>query len=269
MVYRDYWALSHWVRHYSALVGRENLFIVAHGKDKQIEAIASGASVITIPRDAMDGFDVVRGRVLNGLQSSLSNVYDWVLRTDVDELIVIDPSRFGSIDEVLASCDAPALFALGCDLVEDDPGHSAVFTGHYSKAFAVAGDTRLYRHGVRLRKKLLKHFKYVMPVGVYLAHIKYANKHELACSNEHRIAVASAEGSGLPGRAWQEAHRDAERMFRKVGKMPWVAWDEASQTAYEALSIEPIYEEQRGVLRCRSIRFNEKAEPPEWFPNLD
>ena len=33
MVYRDYWALRQWYRHYGDLVGAQNLYIVAHGPD--------------------------------------------------------------------------------------------------------------------------------------------------------------------------------------------------------------------------------------------
>ena len=56
MVYRDYWALSQWYAHYGRLVGFDNLYVVAHGADPEIAQICPRASVITVPRDSLEGF---------------------------------------------------------------------------------------------------------------------------------------------------------------------------------------------------------------------
>ena len=94
MVYKDYWALSQWYVHYGRLVGYDNLFIVAHGRDAQIAKLCPLASIVTVPRDTLDGFDRRRGQMLNSFQDGLALSYDWVIRTDADELICFDPSRY-------------------------------------------------------------------------------------------------------------------------------------------------------------------------------
>lgn len=269
MVYNDKWALAQWVRCYAKLVGLENLYVIAHGKDPEVERIVKGANIITIPRNTLDEFDVTRNRVLNGLQASLSNVFDWILRTDVDELIVVDPTTHASLSDALSQCKSEAIFALGCDLVQSDEGHDVLFTGHYSKAFAVSDDTRLYRHGIRVRSKLASQYRYQMPQGIYLVHLKYANKAALKASNLHRKAVALGAGKGLPGTAWQDPARDARKMYGKLAEMDSISWKDASSQAYADLSTNPLRDKSLGIVKCRSERFTKKTQPPVWFPKLN
>ena len=88
--------------------------------------------------------------MLNSFQNMLGQSYDWVIRTDADELICVDPNRYASFHGMFNEQDGPALFALGLNVVEldgeirllggqpaVDRRRNAVFTGHYSKAFAV------------------------------------------------------------------------------------------------------------------------------------
>ena len=120
MVHKDYWALRQWYRHYSNALGAENLFVVAHGPDPVVQEICPAASVITIPRDRLQGFDHWRGRLLNGIQRGLLEIYDWVIRTDADELICVDPQLWSSLPKMLAAQEASAIFALGvCKIIEN------------------------------------------------------------------------------------------------------------------------------------------------------
>lgn len=266
MVYRDYWAFGIWLAHYGAMVGERNLYVVAHGHDPKLIEMAGEANVITIPRDTLEAFDSRRSRVLNGLQASLSNVFDWVIRTDVDELIAVDPEVHNSVPEALAKCGRDAVFALGCDLVAHDGGHSVVFTGHYSKAFAVTDDVRLFRHGVKVRQRLVSRYPFQMPRGIYLVHLKYANMDALLASNDHRRVVANGEEKGLPGRAWAEADARADLFLRKVAALPQVEWREARDTAFDALASDPMRDVSQSVIRARSLRFSVRCLAPGWFP---
>ena len=56
--------------------------------------------------------------MLNAVQDELGKIFDWVIRTDADELICLDPSRFVSLSEMFKSTTAPAVFAMGLNLVE-------------------------------------------------------------------------------------------------------------------------------------------------------
>ena len=153
MVYRDYWALTQWYRHYAALLGPENLYVVIHGADDSIKNICPNANLIHVPRDDFTKFDKRRANLLNGIANGLRAMFDWVIRVDADELICFDPARYSSLQDMFEqSGGPPALFALGLNLVEmpDDTDFdtdipmrvqrsSAAFSGHYSKAFATSG----------------------------------------------------------------------------------------------------------------------------------
>ena len=226
MVYRDYWALSQWYAHYGRHLGEDNLFIVSHGYDPRVQAICPKASVINVPRDDLSGFDQVRGNMLNSLQNMLGLTYDWVIRTDADELICFDPSMYSSFADMMSSCNAPALFALGFDLFESDGDDvltgiesalskrsTAVLSAHYSKAWAISETVALDRHGIRVRPGRVTEFDYVLVKGAYLAHLKFANINELEQSNRHRIAIANNDDTlGLPGGAWRDADKKAEQL---------------------------------------------------------
>ncbi|WP_407497038.1 glycosyltransferase family 2 protein [Pseudooceanicola sp. MF1-13] len=257
MVYKDYWALAQWVDHYGQLIGMENLFIFAHGKDDEVNRIANGASVITIPRDDLTAFDRTRGEVMNGLHHGLAQVYDWVIRTDADELIVTDPNIWTDF-RTMFSAQQNAIFALGFDMVGDE----ASFTGHYSKAFATQGYP-LAQHGLKLPDRKLSPEAYTLPDGVYLAHLKYADATALAAANAVRAEVANSSAKGLPGPAWKEANADADKFFRTFAAKKTVTWPDA---VAEAKSLaKPVIMERASVLKTKSFRTDTKALLPDWF----
>lgn len=276
MVYQDHWALSEWYRHYADRIGAEHLFIFAHGQDDHIASLCPQANIMTIPRDDLSGFDRIRGEVMNGLLQGLSNLYDWVIRTDADELICTDPVIYPNFSDLFRDHDdQDALFALGFDLVEAEtdtaiqPGvfqtrRHAAFTGHYSKAFATKG-LPLALHGVRVPKRRLDNFQYCLPKGAYLAHLKYANAEALMDANIVRAQVANSGGKGLPGAAWSQADADAAKFLRDFeGKTP-VSWQEARDEAYQAITADPVKLNGRRVIRSKSLRFQTQTLLPDWF----
>lgn len=253
MVYRDYWALGQWYRHYGALLGPENLYVIAHGTDPMIAEICPQASIWTIPRDDLTGFDRRRGQMLNGFQNGLLQVYDWVIRTDVDELICTEPEE--RLHDILHAQEAPAVFALGFNLVElpgdppltnnvFDSRRRAVFTGHYSKAFAVRESLALMRHGVQLRPRRVRRFPFAMPRGVYLAHLKFASRAALVAADTRRMEIGALEGKGLPGSAWRNAREKLAAYYARVAEMKVTSWEEARDMAYAALAANPKRDEQ-------------------------
>jgi len=122
-----------------------------------IAEICPKANVITIPRDIFEGFDRRRGQMLNSFADRLGLSYDWVIRTDADELICFDPAIYSCFEEVFDTASSKALFALGLNVAEViyekvlkagemALGHrsKAVFSGHYSKAWASRRGTALW-----------------------------------------------------------------------------------------------------------------------------
>lgn len=274
MVYRDYWALGQWYRHFGALLGPENLYVIAHGPDPDIARLCPGASVWSIPRGDLGGFDRTRGRMLNGFSDGLLQLYDWVIRTDVDELICTEPGL--RLHDVLAAQDAPALFALGLNVIElpGDPPlranvfesrRNAVFTGHYSKAFAVRAPVALMRHGVQVRPRRALRFPFVMPEGLYLAHLKYANRAALEAANLHRMEIARGAGKGLPGAAWRDAEAQAAETYARVQALPMQPWEMARVDAHARLSGDPLRDVKDGLVRARKPRFRTRTMLPPGF----
>ncbi len=277
MVYQDHWALTQWFHHYSRLLGAENLYIVSHGADPRIQEICPGASVLTIPRDRLQGFDHWRGRMLNGFQQGLLELYDWVIRTDADELICLDPNQWTSFGDLLQAQEAAAVFALGFNLFDfsapqtDEAtaevfsrARDGVFTGHYSKAWAVRRPIGLRRHGVQLRPDRLAKFPFAMPRGVYLAHLKFTDQTALATMSDIRKAVGNSNVPGLPGKAWQQADREAEEKVAKAQALPCLPWPEAEEQAWSQLQ-QPVRDEDKSILRAKSLRFAFRTRLPDWF----
>ncbi|KZY01306.1 MULTISPECIES: glycosyltransferase family 2 protein [unclassified Sulfitobacter] len=279
MVYRDYWAISQWYAHYSRHLKPEHLYIVAHGHDEMIGKLCPGANVITVPRDDLAGFDRVRGQLLNGLQDGLGALFDWVIRTDADELICIDPMKFPSFEALFeAHKRASALFALGINLAEVDGDREliagddvlkhrshAVFSGHYSKAWAVRRGTHMARHGVEVPSDRLDKASLTLPKGIYLVHLKYASTQALAEANAHRKQVASGCERGLPGKLWLEADQDAQNFYSRLATLPDAPWMKARLKAYRAITRSPVRDAKLKVLRAKSIKFGLRTTLPDWF----
>lgn len=278
MVHRDHWALSRWYAHHAAQLGPENLFIVAHGADPKIQEICPDASVLTIARDGFDDFDKKRATLLDGIHAGLSAIYDWVLRTDADELICFDPDRFGSLaDAIVGGHDAPVVTALGFDLVEmtyDAPmiggpvfgqRRHLAFSGHYSKAVASRRAIDFSLHGVRVAARRLEHFPFEMPKGLFLAHLKYANAAALAEATKVRMQVGNSDGQGLPGAGWQEADADSKAFKTAFLDKPELPWDKAEAKAYAALSVKPSRLERHNVVKTRALKLPYRTQLPLRF----
>jgi hypothetical protein len=267
MVYKDYWALSQWYAHYSKYLGSQHLFIISHGYDAKISELCPSANVITVPRDDFTNFDIARGHMLNSFQDGLGVTYDWVIRTDADELIFFDPAKFASFEDVFTSVGEQSyVFALGLNAIEgNQTAIEAVFTGHYSKAWAVKRGTHLVRHGIYARRRRLNRGELTLPIGVYLLHLKYANVPALASANEVRSEVAKQKTEGLPGKAWSKAANNAEDFFNRFETLPLVGWEDAVKDAFNQVTEDPVRDKDQHVLRAKSIRFEQRTTLPDWF----
>jgi hypothetical protein len=278
MVYRDHWALAHWYAHHAAALGAENLFVVAHGADPEIARICPGASVITVPRGDLSGFDRRRAEMLNGFQAGLQRVYDWVICSDADELLCWDPALYDSLTEAITTQEAPVLTALGFDLVAQpgDPGtgplfarrRALCFSGHYSKAVAARRPVSFLLHGTQVAPRRLAGFPFAMPRGLYLAHLKYADPEALQAAVRVRMAVANGPGEGLPGAGWRAAEADAARFLAAFAEKPVKPWERAETHAWETLRVKPARLEKHGVVKTRALKFPHRTTLPARFAAL-
>ncbi|MGB0966707.1 MAG: glycosyltransferase family 2 protein [Halocynthiibacter sp.] len=92
MVYQDYDILRRWVNYYEKHLKREHLYVLSHGGDPEHARIAAGCNVITIPRDPTSHhFDRRRWGAINSFHAGLMRYYNWMIVSDVDEFVLLDP----------------------------------------------------------------------------------------------------------------------------------------------------------------------------------
>lgn len=153
MVWNDAWFLRRWLDYFSRHLGRENLYVFAHGGEPEILALCQGTNVSILPRDQITvDFDHDRWALLSHVTSGLTRFYDTVLCLDVDELL-IPTTADKSLADVLANLPKGQVWAVpgfelfrtsddGVELPETDPiaplCRSALFSPFYSKS-CIAG----------------------------------------------------------------------------------------------------------------------------------
>ena len=106
MVGGDHFFLKRWVDYYGAQLGRENLIILSHGGDPEHKRIAEGATIIDLPYDpTRNCFNQRRWQMLSRLTTGFTAFYNWVLVSDVDEIVCVDPAVSDNLVEYLSRFD--------------------------------------------------------------------------------------------------------------------------------------------------------------------
>ena len=220
-------------------------------------------------------------RLMNGIQSGLGNLYDWVIQTDADELVCYNPETYESFEEMFASTKAPALFALGLNLAEVDgdaplaPDASALahrrvacITGHYSKAWAVRKALPLRWHGVFCGYRKTAEFPFEMPDDVFFVHLKHANMAELDATNAVRQSVAQDVGEDWGVKGWAKPDVHTRRFFKKMTAADELPWPEAVALGYEQIRDNPVRDPKRGIVKPPFIHYVCRTVLPEWFSTV-
>ena len=102
-----------WCRHYLRQVGAGNLYVLDHGsRDGGTTNIP--AQVTPVPDGPLDE-DLRLARVTEAVRGLLGD-YDWVVHSDVDELVLADPRHFPSLADYAATEPAAVARAIGLDL---------------------------------------------------------------------------------------------------------------------------------------------------------
>ncbi|MFZ5963859.1 glycosyltransferase family 2 protein [Thalassococcus sp. BH17M4-6] len=224
MVRDDAFFLRAWLRHYGGLLGRENCYVINHGRGAEVAELAQGCNVIGLPGDPHPNFDMKRWRLLNGLVGGLRSYYNHVIVGDVDELVVVDPAAGQDLLQFLA--DQPlrrVLTPLGLEVIhrfdiEDAPITDHILgprrhvrlAPHYSKPCILSQGTKIARGG---------HFtqasKLFTPDALYLLHLKFCDFANYAQVMDQRNAVTEAVGVGVRdaaiGRHWFAEARGEDR----------------------------------------------------------
>ncbi|MBV2361019.1 glycosyltransferase family 2 protein [Thalassococcus sp. CAU 1522] len=224
MVRDDAFFLKAWLNHYGRMLGRENCYIVNHGRGAEVAALARGCNIIGIPGDPHPNFDMKRWRLLNNLVQGLRCYYDHVIVGDVDELVVMDPQTGQTLLDFLR--DAPlrrVVTPVGLEVIhridiEPDTIDGAILgprrhvrlAPHYSKPCLISHGAKIARGG-----HFTQYDKLHVPPGLYLFHLKFCDFANYVATMNQRNKVTEEVGVGVQqaaiGRHWFAEARGEDR----------------------------------------------------------
>ena len=227
MVRDDAFFLTAWLRHYGGLFGRENCYIVNHGRGSEVADLAAGCNIIGIPGEHHKNFDMKRWRLLNNLVMGLRSYYSHVIVGDVDELVVLDPEAGTDLAGFLSKAPARRVFTpLGLEVIHRvDVEHEAITdtilgprrhvrpAPHYSKPCIVSTGTKIARGG-----HFTQYDKLHTPEHLYLLHLKFCDAPAYSEVMNRRNDVTAATGATIKeaaiGRHWFADERgDDSKVF--------------------------------------------------------
>ncbi|MEL7093151.1 MAG: hypothetical protein AAFN94_15585 [Pseudomonadota bacterium] len=164
MVWRDYWLLERWIENAERHVPRDAIYVINHGQDPRVAEIAAGCCVMPLPRDRIDEtLTQRRWELMSGVASGLNGFFDYVVATDVDELLVVNTPGVALEDYLSGQETSGGLYgAVGLNIMpveqEDVHADAPLLTRHpfarlspqYSKPIVSTGQVRYTRggHGV-------------------------------------------------------------------------------------------------------------------------
>ena len=116
MVYNEPDFLPVWLRYYTTQLGSENCFVIDHGSDDGSTDSLDGA-VMILRLDRSPHNDGERAVFVSKFAESLLSRYDFVLYSDVDEIVFSDPRIHTSLRKYCEGVTAPVVTAYGFELL--------------------------------------------------------------------------------------------------------------------------------------------------------
>lgn len=174
--------------HYGHQLGDPDLIYVITPKPDSFSKFKLGG-VIGIRDVSFD--DTSKSQALSGLAKSLSAYYDWIIATDVDEMIFPNhASKYRTIAESLEHESFPDInFSIGPDIIQtgSDPDYDLRIPLHSQRRFAIPNSGMCKPHITRgdVNYDVGLHYCRVPPKlpihthGFFMFHMKYA------CKNRH------------------------------------------------------------------------------------
>lgn len=234
MVRDDAFFLRAWLRHYGEILGRENCYIVNHGRGEEVARLAEGCNIMGIPGDPHPNFDMKRWRLLNNLVQGLRCYYTHVIVGDVDELVVVDPARELDLLDVLRETRPKrVLTPLGLEVIHRIDIEHEEITGpiigprrhvrlapHYSKPCIVSRGVKIARGGHFTQFEEL-----IAPDELYLFHLKFCDFGTYVATMNARNRTTEEVGVGVSeasiGRHWfPEARGEDRALFEAFADLP-------------------------------------------------
>ena len=118
MVYDDTDYLRIWLNYWRGQLPQEQLYVLVHGGNAELEAMAAGTNVVIVDRpEPYPEMEEDRWKMLSEFVSELLETYRVAVYTDVDELLVVDPRGGMRVAERLSTATAPVSHALGLEVI--------------------------------------------------------------------------------------------------------------------------------------------------------
>lgn len=122
MVFNESVYLPIWLAHNARQVGIENCYVIDHGSTDGSTANLGACNVVRIPRSPYD--PAKQSEWNSGFCSSLLTWFDWVIYSDVDEILMADPAEAETLVEYCRRPLPEIVTAIGLNtlhLVDDEP----------------------------------------------------------------------------------------------------------------------------------------------------
>lgn len=198
-----------WVRHYRERLGVDHLVVLDDdSRDGSTVGLrAEVRSLAGLPGGT--SFEKARMVAVNDTARELLEHFDWVVFTDADEFLVVDPRRHDSLGGLLAQCPGVGVAPLALNLVQDlrteaplDVTRPVLDQRSYAqlaKVMCKPSSKRLpvlwgvASHGL--------HAPYDVRSDLFMLHLKFADLDRLRSSAAHRRALNLQDDRG--GGAWR------------------------------------------------------------------
>lgn len=118
MVYDDDVFLDIFLRYWKRFLPLKNIYVLIHADYEKYEEMAKGCNCIRINRPAVHrNSEVERWKMISHFASGMSFMFDRVMYTDVDEIIVVDPDVAENPASYILSQRPKVIATPGIDLV--------------------------------------------------------------------------------------------------------------------------------------------------------
>lgn len=249
--------LKRWVEYYGRELGRENLFVYAHGADPMVARVAEGCTILPLPRGRVDArFARRKSDLAAGMISFLLAEYQTVIVGDVDEMVIVDPEVAGSLTEYVSAHRhlGRSLKPFNLDLLHDREA------GHLDPARPILAQRKLARTRYQFCKPVIvsdkiefaagfhyaNHHPVIAP-GAYLVHLHFADRRiNKAIANLRKASVEAnphlSDGHSRSKGFWSQHMERFKQRQKSSAKMPIVELDTAVREFHDAMEASVTFE---------------------------
>ncbi len=198
-----------WARHYGERLGCDHLVVLDNAsRDGSTDDVAAEVRRLgELPGGR--GFEKARLTAVNETAIELLERFDWVVFTDADEFLVVDPDRHDSLSQLLADSSGPAVAPLTLNVVQDlktetalDPTRPILDQRSYAQFADVMCKPSSKCLPIRWgHASHALHAQYEVRSDLFMLHLKFADLDRLRVSTAHRRALNLHDGRG--GGSWR------------------------------------------------------------------